>query len=249
MELPLLSFGISFAALLVAAYGILERHQGARRADRLRLTVITGELAELREELVKAETRTGDFVEIVHSRMEVLAQQALSLMQAHEVSLTSAELRVIATALEETGFNDASEGVWGFASEAARSEGKQQLVHANRGHAYFLFRRFRELEARTLLEAALSQVDASSDDERLVTLQTLTHWRVWEAEIVGPESREVADLSERIDRVLQEFTTARSRAMAHAFLGIEPTTEESRQRDASCHQAELQGAGVDSPGD
>ncbi|MBM0275786.1 hypothetical protein [Micromonospora tarensis] len=229
MELSLLSFAISFAALLVAAYGILERHQVARRADRLRLTVITGELAELLEGLVKAEITTGDLVENVHTRMEVLAQQALSLIRAHEVSLTSAELRVIAVALEETGYNEASEGIWGVAGETARSEGRRQMVYANRGHAYFLFRRHREVEARTLLEATLSQVAASSDDERLVRLETFAHWRVWEAEVAGPQSREVADLGERIDRILQEFSTSRGRAMALAFLGIDPTPEESGQ--------------------
>ncbi|MBC8990258.1 hypothetical protein H9X95_08815 [Micromonospora chalcea] len=229
MGLSYLSFGISFAALLVATYGILERHQVARRADRLRLTVITGELAKLREDLVKAETNTGNLIENVHSRMEVLAQQALSLIQAHEVSLTSAELRVIAMALEETGYNEASEGIWGVASETARGEGKRQLLYANRGHAYFLFRRYRESEARTLLEAAVSDGEASFDDERMVRLQTLVHWRVWEAEVAGAESRQVADLSKRIDRILQEFTSPRGKAMALVFLGVESTSEESRQ--------------------
>ena len=69
----IISIIISVAAFGVAAYGIAERQVAAARAERIRLTTIVENMAQIRRELVEMSVRgenTGNTVEVISARLE-----------------------------------------------------------------------------------------------------------------------------------------------------------------------------------
>src|SRR5258708_114153 len=115
LNLADLSVIISLAALGTAIYGIFERGRAARRAERIRLTSVIEELAKSRYQLVELASQgtvSGDIIEALHSRQELLGQQALSLLQKHSLEVTSSELRELAFDLEEAGFKEDASVMW-----------------------------------------------------------------------------------------------------------------------------------------
>jgi len=219
---------ISVVALSVAIYGVFERRQAANRADRLRLSVITGEMAGLGFELVKMASeghRVGDRVEAMHTRIELLGQQALTLMDAHAPTLTSTECRQIALALEESGYRDNAGEVWRRALEIAGREGATQRLFARRGYAYFLFRNERPDEARDLLRTGLEEHEVMDDTDRAAHAQTLFHWSVWEAGTSDSSPETERALRARVAALESQCTTPRGRAMIRAIVDPRPSTD------------------------
>jgi hypothetical protein len=134
-----ISILISLAALGISIYGVFEKRSSARRAERLRLISLTDNLGELIGELIdkaKSGEVMGDTIENLNSRIELTAQQALSLIQKHTLDVTGAELRTVAQALEESGLNEDAQQVWELAVDS-RPKGDVQWVYAQRGYAYF----------------------------------------------------------------------------------------------------------------
>jgi hypothetical protein len=214
------SVAISLAALGTAVYGIFERGNAAKRAERVRLTTIVEDLAKIRGEIVELVSKgitAGDQVEQIHGRMELLAQQALSLVQAHHLTITSSEYREIAIGLEEAGFTDNAHDMFLLAREHARAEGEVQELYANRAYAYFLFRTQRADEARTTLREALSRYPQRNDLNRMFHANTLRIWLQFELEADGPQSPRVAELGRQIDELINACSTSRGRTMTSAW--------------------------------
>jgi hypothetical protein len=228
LDLAEFSAGISFAALAIATYGIFERGKTASRAERVRLTTIVGELAKTRGELVdiamKGQT-IGDMIEVLHTRQELLSQQARSLIQGHELTITSSECREVAFNLAETSFNDDADAMWQLAVETAKAEGKTQLLYANRGYAWFLFSAGREDEAREILNELLSEYTEDNDSDRLVRAQTISTWAGWEVRTEGDSTPVIAEFSRQIIELANASTTPRTKQMVmqHAFTVVNGT--------------------------
>lgn len=211
---------ISLAALGTAIYGILERGNAAKRAERLRLTAIVENIVRARGEIVElvaAGIATGDKVEVINARMEMLAQQARSLLQEHHLTVTSTECRAIANAFEEAGFIDVADEIWLLARDKAREEGDIQELYSSRGYSWFLFRNQREEKARRILKEALSRLPNEKDSDRVVRAQTLRIWLGWEFDIDGTTSSAVTKLSRQIDEVINACVTARGKNMASVW--------------------------------
>ena len=207
---------ISVGAFGVAAYGILERRLAARRSERIRLTTIVENMTQVRRELIELgeQGKTSEnIIEVLNSRLEVLAQQAVSLVQQHSLTITSTECREIAIGLEQTGYREDAEFMWGLAKERAKKEGDTQELYASRGYAYFLLRTQREEEARRVLEDALSRYTIDSEPRRLAHVETVVAWTTWEAGNLGSGSKVVADLNRRVDELGRGFSTSRGRDM------------------------------------
>jgi hypothetical protein len=103
---------ISLSALAISAFGILERRSAATRSDRLRLSPITDELNKVRLEISRLTSvgeNMGDLITTLNGRAELLGQQGLALVQAHALNVTSAECRVVALALDDSGFREDSQ--------------------------------------------------------------------------------------------------------------------------------------------
>jgi Helix-turn-helix domain of resolvase len=225
MNPVLFSLAISFLALLVAGYGIIERRQSSNRADRLRLSVITGELATIRLQLVEtaAEGYTmGDRIEALNSRVELLAQQALALISEHALTVTSTECREVALALENSGYRDDSEDIWLLAQEHAHREGPTQDLYATRGFAYFLFREERIQKARELLGKGIDAHTIMNDNDRLQVALTLRQWAVWEQVTSDNGSEFVKQLHTRIELLAAQCTTLHGQEMTIAMLPPSP---------------------------
>lgn len=208
---------VSLAALGTAIYGIFERGNAAKRAERLRLTVIVENIARARGELtdlVSAGVTFGDKIEVINSRIELLAQQARSLLQKYHLEVTSTECREIAVALEECGLIDSADEVWLLARDKAQEEGNTQELYSGRGYAWFLFRNQRKGEARKVVREALSRLQAEKDSDRVIRAGTLRTWLIWEIDIDGPTSPIVAELSQQIDETINECVTVRGKQMA-----------------------------------
>ena len=208
---------ISLAALGTAIYGIFERGNAAMRAERLRLTAIVENLAKARGELTdlaSAGVTAGDKVEVINSRMELLAQQARSLVQEHHLTVTSTECREMATAFEEVGFIDFADEMWLLARDKAQEEGDVQELYASRGYSWFLFRNQREQEANRILQEIMSRLPNEKDSDRLASAQTLRIWLGWEIGINGPTSSAVTELSRQIDELINVCVTVRGKQMA-----------------------------------
>src|SRR5215472_15646170 len=106
LDIAIASVLISFGAFGTAVFGIFERGRAASRAERLRLASIIETLTEIRvklAELVSAGQPNGNVIEALHARQELLSQQAVSLLQKHTLTITSAECRELAWHLEEVG--------------------------------------------------------------------------------------------------------------------------------------------------
>src|SRR5215472_18697013 len=116
---------VALAALGTAVYGIFERGNAAKRAERVRLTTIVESIVKVRRELVECASKgimAGDLVEALNAQMEILSQQALSLVKAHPLDITSTECREIASGLEAAGFVDSAEDMWLLAQENGQAE-------------------------------------------------------------------------------------------------------------------------------
>jgi hypothetical protein len=216
LDVAVISVLISFGALGTAIYGIFERGRAASRAERVRLTAIIENLAETRgklEELVSNNVTSGNKIEVLHSRQELLAQQAISLIRKHELTITSTECRELAYNLEEIGFREDAEAIWAMALENAPSEGDTQAFFASRGFAWFLFRSQRETEARQVLQEALSKYPTESDIDRSTRAETLRIWAGWEIDLQGPGVPIAADLSRQISDLADSCNSVRGRAM------------------------------------
>jgi hypothetical protein len=223
-----LSVVVSLAALATAVYGIFERGNAARRAERIRLTTIVENIVSVRRELVESVSKgitVGDVVEVMNTRLEVLSQQALSILQTTKLPVTSVECRELALALEGSGFNDDAEYVWLRAKESSQKEGDIHELYANRGFAYFLFRRERESEARNILEEALSRHTHHKDSDRVAHAETLRTWLTWELGIQGSGAPIISKLSRQINGLINECSTSRGKEMTSRW-AYDPTTIE-----------------------
>jgi hypothetical protein len=216
-EAQVITIIISVAAFGVAAYGILERRLAARRSERLRLTTIVENLAKVRLELIEMASKgqtIGDVVEAVNARLEVLSQQALSLIvQEHSLTITSTECREVAVGLEQAGYIEDAEFIWDMALERAAKEGDTQVLFASRGYAFFLFRTQREGEARKVLEEALAKHSTNTESSGLVHAYTLKIWIVYEIQTEGPEAKLVPQLTQQLAKLDSLFATPRGKAM------------------------------------
>ena len=218
----IVSIIISIAAFLVAAYGIIERRMTATRSERIRLTTIVENLTQVRRsltELAQQGQTSGGMVEVVNTRLEVLSQQALSLVQQHSLTVTSTECREIAFDLELTGYKEDADFMWGLAQERAKKEGDIQELYASRGYAYFLFRSDRATEARVILQEALSSYPNETDAQRLVKVETLKSWEIWEIEVEGSGAQMVTSLNEQLEELGHGFSTPRGKAMFASSVG------------------------------
>jgi len=147
----IISIIISVAAFMVAAYGIVERRVAATRTERIRLTTIVENMVQIRKELIELSQQgqtSGNIIEAISARLEILAQQAIFLVQRHSLTITSTECREIAIGLEQAGYLEDADFMWDMAHERAKKEGDTQELYASRGHAYYLFRSQRATEAR-----------------------------------------------------------------------------------------------------
>jgi len=172
------------------------------------LTKVRLELLEL---VAKGQT-IGDVVEAVNTRVEVLSQQALSLIQEHSLTVTSTECREVAYALYLAGYQDDAEFMWGLARERAQKEGDTQELYAGRGYAYFLFNTQRESEAREILQEGLSNHETNTESASLAHTLTLKQWIYYEAQAQGPEAKLVAELTERAARLESNFSSMAGKA-------------------------------------
>jgi hypothetical protein len=213
---------ISVGAFLIAAYGIFERRLAARRSERLRLTAIAENMTQVRRELIELGEKkqtSGNIIEVINTRLEVLSQQALSLVQQHSLTITSTECREIAINLEQTGYREDAEFVWELARERAKKEGDTQELYVNRGYAYFLFRSERDAEAREILQEALSRHATNNDVQRAAHAETLRTWAVWETQLEGPGAQLVTELNNQLDELGRSFSTPRGKAMFDSAIG------------------------------
>jgi hypothetical protein len=193
VQLQYVSLVFSLAAVAVAFYGIYERRLAAARAERIRLTVITDDLEKLKLDLIaeaEAGRRVGVRIEALNARVELLAQQGLSLIREHELPANSTECRTIAFALYAVGFTDDADEVWRLAIDKGETEGDVQRLLAARGYSYYLFRQGRSGEAHQKLSLAISQFSVTDDQSRLWLADTLNSWAYWEARIpdVSPDT-------------------------------------------------------------
>jgi hypothetical protein len=206
---------ISLAAFGVAAYGITERRLGARRSERVRLTTIVENLTKVRLELLdlvaKGQT-IGDVVEAVNARVEVLSQQALSLIQQHSLTVTSTECREVGYALQLAGYREDAEFMWDLACERAQKEGDTQVLYASRGYAYFLFYTQRESKAREILQETLSNHETDNESASLAHVLTLKQWVEYEVQAQGPEAELVLELTKQIVDLESHFSSAAGKA-------------------------------------
>jgi hypothetical protein len=188
---------ISLLALAVAAYGIFERKAAATRAERIRLSVITDDLQKIKLELLTAGAFGGN-VEALHTRTELLAQQALSLIREHAIPATSAECRAVAFGLGRVHCTEDAEEVWRLAINKGQSEGDAQGLFAVRGYGYYLFEQGQLDKARQKLNLVVSQISPTDDQERLLLAETLHSWAFWEANMSSSGSNTVNSMLERI---------------------------------------------------
>jgi len=238
---------ISLAALGTAVYGIFERGNAAKRAERVRLTTIVENLAKARRELVELASKgvmAGDFVETLSAQIEILAQQALSLVQENQLTVTSSECREIAMALEQAGFIDNAEAMWLLAGENGSIEGEVQEFYANRGFGYFLFRAGRADEARQTLQKALAKHTHDNDRDRTTHASTLYSWLMGELNVQGPEAPIVAELARQIDELINACSTPGGREMtARWAVTITPKTVESAEKSTPHQDSPSRSAG------
>ena len=210
MDTAQISVEISGLAFLAAAYGVLERRLAARRAERIRLTAITADLTKTRLDLYEfAEKgiKMGDMIEALNTRLEVLSQQALSLIQQHSLTVTSTECREVAFDLMQTGYHDDAEFMWNLARERAQKEGDTQVFFAGRGFAYFLFNTNREDEARDVLREAFSSYGSDTDEQRIQRVQTLRQWILFERQAEDTQSELAQNLMKQVAELEKTFTT------------------------------------------
>lgn len=253
MDIAEFSAGVSFVALLAAVYGIFERGKAASRAERVRLTSIIEALGKTRGELVEIAMKgqlIGDMVEVLHSRQELLSQQARSLIQKYQLTITSSECREVAYNLSETGFHEDADGIWQLAIEYAKAEGRSQFLYARRGYAWFLFRVGREDEAREILKEVLSDYDEGNDSNRLVQAQTISTWAGWEVRNRGECTPIVAEFMRRIQELSGECSAPRMSEMVlqNAFTVVDgkavyvtprPLTDQGAQRRPVTDESEV----------
>jgi hypothetical protein len=222
MDIAQISVIISASAFVVAAYGILERRITARRAERIRLTTIVEDLTKTRLELYELASNgitMGDRIEALNTRLEVLSQQALSLIRQHSLTITSTECREVAFDLMQAGYQDNAEFMWNLARERAQKEGGIQALFASRGYAYFLFHTQREDEAREILRNALSDYAADTEPQRLQHIQTLRQWILFEYQTEGPQSNSAHQLEKQVAELGKTFTTEGAKARLKITLG------------------------------
>ena len=194
-----------------------ERECRQKSESAFRLTAIVENIVKARGEIVElaaADITAGDRIEVINARMEMLAQQARSLLQEHHLHVTSTECREIAAAFEEAGFIDVVDEIWLVARDKAREEGDIQELYSSRGYSWFLFRNQRKEEARRILQEALSRLPKEKDSDRLVRAQTLRIWLGWEIDIDGPTSAAVTRLRGQIDEAINACVTPRGKQMA-----------------------------------
>ncbi len=148
----------------------------------------------------------------VNARIELLAQQARSLVQEHHLTVTSTECREIASGFEEAGFIDVADEIWLLARGKAQEEGDAQELYASRGYSWFLFRNQREENPCQILQEALLQLPNEKDSDRLVRARTLRIWLGREIDINRATSSAVTTPGRQIDELINACVTARARA-------------------------------------
>lgn len=232
----ILTLVISGLALLIAAYGIVERRRAAYAALRVRITELLDSVAALNVEegeygeahpalSLDAERRvSGSFA----ARRALLTYQALALLErlraGHRVRglwspyrLTAPEHGALAYNLSYLCDSDEADSQWRDAVAVARNRTTRKTLAAmQNGYAAFLFRERRSEEARTWYRRA---IDAYPDTEegRSDKFDACVDWFEAERELEGgqpqyplTEAQRLADAASawqrRAQAILHEVT-------------------------------------------
>ncbi|MGX6607438.1 hypothetical protein ACWKSP_35735 [Micromonosporaceae bacterium Da 78-11] len=215
---------ISLLALVISVYGVAERRQAARRAERLRFTTIVDDLNGLHLEHLQAPggLAPGDLTDGVNARRELLAVQALTLLGVVGKTLTSPECRALAHALSRSGYPTEADEVWRKAVAIAPGEGTTPSVWAHRGYAYHLFAEGRLDEARAQMRAAVEVVDSPGDTATVRRIETLKYWAVEERR-ANPGGRQEKTLLAEATTAIDSLTTPHLRQRTRSFLQDQPS--------------------------
>jgi hypothetical protein len=199
-----LPIAISMSALLVAMYGLWERNNVLRRAERVRLSEIITDVNGLGLELLKLPSelqQAGPAIQTINTHAELLGQQAMALLGNFTGTITSTEYRTLAYWLSNAGYQSDADQVWRWAVEQANKEGSTQSVFALRAYGTFLFQNGNPGQARIEYEQAVqrnSNLDASYS---WMQAETLLFWANNEASVAAHEGR-AYDLLDRADGTL-----------------------------------------------
>jgi len=199
-----LPIAISMLALLVAMYGIWERNNVLRRAERVRLSEIMADLNGLGLELSKLPSelqQQGLAVQTINTYAELLGQQAMALLGNFAGTITSAEYRTLAYGLSRAGYQPDADQVWRRAVEQADKEGSTQSVYALRAYGVFLFQKGYLGQARIEYEQAVQRVSNLDASYSWMHAETLMFWAENEASVAAHEGR-AYDLLDRADGTL-----------------------------------------------
>jgi hypothetical protein len=217
---------VSALALAVAIYGVLERRAAARRSERLRLSTLIADLDGLYfEQLTSPDgLAPGDFTDGINSRRELMSMQALALLPGFRKEVTSAELRILAYALNRAGYPSESDRVWLGAIAVAAGEGATQTLFARRGYGYFLFNCGRLDDARGQMRVAVESA-TRDDDSQVKAIETLKCWAVEEFRTVPPSRAAADELLTEARQLADQIRTPRLRKRMHQDLDelAEPT--------------------------
>jgi hypothetical protein len=206
---------ISFAALALALYGVVERRDAARRAERLRFAGLIDDLNNLRLAYRHPATALefGAEAEAINGRAELLAVQAFLLRhRLHDI--TSPEYRTLAYALSRSGYPAEADQSWREALLAADEEGPTQQLLAHRGYAFFFFGAGRPEEAREQMRLGLKAIGSADDTARIHQVRTYVYWALEERVAGGPE----VELRERAEEEIGLLDNEHARRRMRAFL-------------------------------
>jgi len=199
-----LPIAISMLALLVAMYGIWERNNVLRRAERVRLSEIMADLNGLGLELSKLPSelqQQGRAVQTINTHAELLGQQAMALLGNFTGTITSAEYRTLAYGLSNAGYQPDADQVWRRAVEQADKEGSTQSVYALRAYGVFLFQKGYLGQARIEFEQAVQRSSNLDASYSWMHAETLLFWADNEASVATHEGR-AYDLLDRADGII-----------------------------------------------
>jgi tetratricopeptide (TPR) repeat protein len=212
---------ISLFALAISIYGVAERRNAAKRAERLRLATIIDELNGLHLEHLQAPDglTDGDITDAINARRELLAVQSLSLLDSFRKTTTSPEYRTLAHALSRAGYPNEADEVWRKAISTALREGATQSLFAYRGYACFLFAEGRADDARTQMRKAIDAIGQPDDDAIVKKIQTLKYWAEAERE-ASPEGSAAATLLAEAAETVGQLAAAHLQQRMRAFLQV-----------------------------
>ncbi|WP_328475176.1 hypothetical protein OHA21_17850 [Actinoplanes sp. NBC_00393] len=211
---------ISALALAISVYGVLERRNAARRAERLRLAALIAELDGLHFEQLSPPDGVAlrDFVDTINSRRGLLCAQVLNLLPQFRKEIISSELRVLAYALSRAGYPDEANRIWMNAVDMAVKESMPLALFARRGYAYFLFNAGRTTEGRTMMRTAVDAL-TDTDDGLVMKIETLRFWSIEELDASPGDTTAADDLLDEARELACRVAAPRRRKHAYQLLG------------------------------